>query len=327
MCRKDGPARSAIRRVPVERTKFERYGRGQAGAPRQPRGQERNASGAKENEWLKKGRDCCAVSRWEGGLLVQYPLPDYGSPTSVNFSPGDNLISFMFSPDQTLNMKVFVYDLTTQIVLFIVDSGCSKHMTGNLKLLSYFVEFRNDQIALILGYGDLLLGEWYSTQSRAYRVYNKRKRVIVETIHVNFNELPLMASDHVRSDPVLQCPTMALEQVSLSPGPQSQENVPQTVKSVTTSNELDFLFSLMFDELLNGTTPVVSKSSAVTAADSHNQRQQHNKTSSTSTTVAEDIPPLNIQTTPETTNQAPTQAQTITSTEDINQAETQKENA
>nr|GFC08956.1 integrase, catalytic region, zinc finger, CCHC-type, peptidase aspartic, catalytic [Tanacetum cinerariifolium] len=50
-----------------------------------------------------------------------------------------------------------------EIVLFIVDSGCSKHMTGNLKLLINFVEkflgtvkFRNDQIAPILGYGDLV---------------------------------------------------------------------------------------------------------------------------------------------------------------------------
>nr|GEV33009.1 hypothetical protein [Tanacetum cinerariifolium] len=40
----------------------------------------------------------------------------------------------------------------------------------------------------------------YSTQSRAYRVFNKRTRVIVETIHVNFDELPHMASDHVSSD-------------------------------------------------------------------------------------------------------------------------------
>nr|GFB42992.1 retrovirus-related Pol polyprotein from transposon TNT 1-94 [Tanacetum cinerariifolium] len=51
-----------------------------------------------------------------------------------------------------------------RVVLFIVDSGCSKHMTGNLKLLINFVEkflgtvkFGNDQIAPILGYGDLLL--------------------------------------------------------------------------------------------------------------------------------------------------------------------------
>ncbi|GJU32448.1 retrovirus-related pol polyprotein from transposon TNT 1-94 [Tanacetum coccineum] len=50
-----------------------------------------------------------------------------------------------------------------EIILFIVDSGCSKHMTGNLKLLTNFVDkflgtvkFGNDQIAPILGYGDLV---------------------------------------------------------------------------------------------------------------------------------------------------------------------------
>nr|GFB44998.1 integrase, catalytic region, zinc finger, CCHC-type, peptidase aspartic, catalytic [Tanacetum cinerariifolium] len=52
-----------------------------------------------------------------------------------------------------------------EIVLFIVDSGYSKHITGNLKLLINFVEkflgtvkFGNDQIAPILGYGDLVQG-------------------------------------------------------------------------------------------------------------------------------------------------------------------------
>nr|GEW89930.1 retrovirus-related Pol polyprotein from transposon TNT 1-94 [Tanacetum cinerariifolium] len=52
-----------------------------------------------------------------------------------------------------------------EITLFIIDSGCSKHMMGNLKLLTNFVEkflgtvkFGNDQIAPILGYGDLVQG-------------------------------------------------------------------------------------------------------------------------------------------------------------------------
>nr|GEZ90292.1 integrase, catalytic region, zinc finger, CCHC-type, peptidase aspartic, catalytic [Tanacetum cinerariifolium] len=52
-----------------------------------------------------------------------------------------------------------------EIVLFIVDSGCLKHMMGNLKLLINFVEkflgmvkFENDQIAHILGYRDLVQG-------------------------------------------------------------------------------------------------------------------------------------------------------------------------
>nr|GEX75102.1 uncharacterized mitochondrial protein AtMg00810-like [Tanacetum cinerariifolium] len=71
----------------------------------------------------------------------------------------------------------------------------------------------------------------------------------------------------------------------------------------------------MFDELLNGSSQVVSKSSAVTTANACNQCQQQNTT------------PLNTQTTPEPTCQVPTQAPTVTSTENINQAETIEENA
>ncbi|GJR46446.1 retrovirus-related pol polyprotein from transposon TNT 1-94 [Tanacetum coccineum] len=52
-----------------------------------------------------------------------------------------------------------------QLVLWIVDSGCSKHMTGNLQLLRNFVEkfigtirFGNDHFAAITGYGDYVQG-------------------------------------------------------------------------------------------------------------------------------------------------------------------------
>nr|GFC95270.1 hypothetical protein [Tanacetum cinerariifolium] len=67
---------------------------------------------------------------------------------------------------------------------------------------------------------------------------------------------------------------MALEHDSLSPKRKCQENVSHGDKTGTTSNELDLLFSPMFDELLNGSSKVVSKSSAVSAADAPNQRQQ-----------------------------------------------------
>nr|GEV27833.1 hypothetical protein [Tanacetum cinerariifolium] len=139
--------------------------------------------------------------------------------------------------------------------------------------------------------GDACIFVGYSTQSRAYSVFNKRTRVIVETIHVNFDELPHMASDHISSDPIPQCQSTALKHYSLSLGPQCQENVPYAVETLTMSNELDFLFSPMFDELLNGSSQVVSKSSAVTTA------------------------------------AAPNQSPTVTSTENINQAETISKNA
>nr|GEX98193.1 Gag-Pol polyprotein [Tanacetum cinerariifolium] len=111
--------------------------------------------------------------------------------------------------------------------------------------------------------GDECIFVGYSNQSRAYRVFNKRTKVIMESIHVNFDELPQMASDQLSSDPAPECQTMVLNHDSLSPAIQHQENVPQADRTVSTSNELDLLFSLMFDELLNGSSKVVSKSSAV----------------------------------------------------------------
>nr|GEV42249.1 Gag-Pol polyprotein [Tanacetum cinerariifolium] len=232
-----------------------------------------------------------------------------------------------------------------EIVLFIVDSGCSKHMTGNLKLLINFVEkFLGTRVYFVEGLNhnlfsvgqffdadlevafkkstcficdlkgnNLLTGDecifvGYSTQSRAYRVFNKRTRVIMESIHVNLNELPQMASDQNSSDPAPDCQPMALEHDSLSPERKCLENVSHGDKTGTTSNELDLLFSPMFDELLNGSSKVVSKSFAVSAVDALNECQQLTT-------------PLNNHTTPAHTCQIPSIAPTIISSENINQAE------
>nr|GFB97609.1 putative ribonuclease H-like domain-containing protein [Tanacetum cinerariifolium] len=86
-------------------------------------------------------------------------------------------------------------------------------------------------------------------------------------------ECQTIASDQNSSDPAPECQTMALNHDSLSPAIQRQGKVTQADRTVTTSNELDLLFSPMFGELLNGSSKVVSKSSAVSAADAPNQRQ------------------------------------------------------
>ncbi|GJR30941.1 retrovirus-related pol polyprotein from transposon TNT 1-94 [Tanacetum coccineum] len=119
---------------------------------------------------------------------------------------------------------------------------------------------------------------------------------------------------------------MALEHDSLSHDPQNQVNVPQAAKIVTTSlNELEMLFSPMFDEYFTEATTVVSKSSVVPTANAFDKRQQQNITSSTSTTVSADLSLLIIQTIPEPTIQAPTQAPTVTATKNNDQAEIQAE--
>nr|GEY53677.1 hypothetical protein [Tanacetum cinerariifolium] len=65
-------------------------------------------------------------------------------------------------------MSVQLFELDkhiVQIYLWIIDSGCSKHMTSNHALLMNFVEkflgtvrFGNNDFAVIAGYGDVVIG-------------------------------------------------------------------------------------------------------------------------------------------------------------------------
>nr|GFC69986.1 Gag-Pol polyprotein [Tanacetum cinerariifolium] len=101
-----------------------------------------------------------------------------------------------------------------------------------------------------------------------------------------------MALDQLSSDPATECQMMALNHDSLSLAIQRQANVPQADRTVKTSNKLDLLFSLMFNELLNGSSKVASKSFAVSAADALFQRQIHTTPLNNHTTHAPTYHPL-----------------------------------
>nr|GFB35502.1 retrovirus-related Pol polyprotein from transposon TNT 1-94 [Tanacetum cinerariifolium] len=116
--------------------------------------------------------------------------------------------------------------------------------------------------------------------------------------------------------------TMVLNHNSLCPGRKCQENVSHGDKTGTTSNELDLLFSLMFDELLNGSSKVVSKSSAASAADAPYQRKQPTTPLNTHTTPA----PTFNHTTPDQSCQVQSHESSVTSNENINQEELNAEN-
>nr|GEU35916.1 retrovirus-related Pol polyprotein from transposon TNT 1-94 [Tanacetum cinerariifolium] len=119
-------------------------------------------------------------------------------------------------------------------------------------------------------------------EKTAYHIINDRKPS-VKFFHI-FGSICYIVRDgenldkmkekeQISSDPAPECQTMVLNHDSLNPAGQRQDNVTQADKTVTTSNELYLLFSPMFDELLNGSSRVVSKSSAVSAADAPNQHQ------------------------------------------------------
>nr|GEV03265.1 hypothetical protein [Tanacetum cinerariifolium] len=217
------------------------------------------------------------------------------------------------------------------LIRFIVESGCTKHMTGNLKLLCNFVEkfmrtvrFGNDQFAPILGYGDLgsqhvlleisrvmiysLAWLWhrrlshlnfdyinllskkdiviglpklkdgknldkmkekgdqcilvgYSTQSKGYHVYNKRTRMIVESIHIRFDEIKEVFETSVANNTsgLVSQQQKATYYDNPDPVPQRQDVSSSADAHVPSQQELDLLFNPLYDEFSNAGSNIQDK--------------------------------------------------------------------
>ncbi|GJY78805.1 retrovirus-related pol polyprotein from transposon TNT 1-94 [Tanacetum coccineum] len=116
--------------------------------------------------------------------------------------------------------------------------------------------------------GDPCVMVGYSTQSKGYHVYNKRTRLIVESIHIKFDEIKEMMSDHNSSDLAPQRQEMSVENVSSGlvpqgqkasdydnsdPVPPRQNVVPLAEKTDSSQQGLEFLFSPLLEEYYNPT--------------------------------------------------------------------------
>nr|GEU80167.1 reverse transcriptase domain-containing protein [Tanacetum cinerariifolium] len=85
----------------------------------------------------------------------------------------------------------------------------------------------------------------YAPTKKAFQIYNRRTRRIVETIHVDFNELTVMASEQSSSGPALNEMTHAT--ISLVLVQKYSSSTPYVSPS---RNDRDLLFQSLFDELL-----------------------------------------------------------------------------
>ncbi|GKB77227.1 retrovirus-related pol polyprotein from transposon TNT 1-94 [Tanacetum coccineum] len=94
----------------------------------------------------------------------------------------------------------------------------------------------------------------YAPNRKGFRIYNKRTRRIMETIHVTFNELlRTMAHVQISSGP---------EPMSMTPGQFSSGLITNQVNAtnyvLATDKDLELLFQPMFDEYCN--TPKLGRS-------------------------------------------------------------------
>ncbi|GJX64410.1 retrovirus-related pol polyprotein from transposon TNT 1-94 [Tanacetum coccineum] len=99
----------------------------------------------------------------------------------------------------------------------------------------------------------------YAPAKKAYRIYNKKTRLFMETIHVEFDKLTAMAFEQFGSGLELQLMTPGIISSGLV------QNPPSTIPYVPpTKNDWNFLFQPMFNEYFNPPPSILSLIPAAT---------------------------------------------------------------
>ncbi|GJQ89062.1 retrovirus-related pol polyprotein from transposon TNT 1-94 [Tanacetum coccineum] len=138
----------------------------------------------------------------------------------------------------------------------------------------------------------------YAPTKKAFQIYNRRTRRIIKTIHVDFDELTAMASEHSSLGPALHNMTPITISSGLVPNPP-----PSTLFVPPSRSDWDLLFQPMFDESLNPPPYVDLQAPEVIAPIPEVVAPEHAVLtgSPSSTTVDQDAPsPSNSHTTQET---------------------------
>nr|GFC90969.1 retrovirus-related Pol polyprotein from transposon TNT 1-94 [Tanacetum cinerariifolium] len=168
-------------------------------------------------------------------------------------------------------------------------------MHGKQPNLSYFYVFgalcypTNDgeNVGKLQPKADIGIFIGYVPTKKAFRIYNRRTRRIVETIHVDFDELTAMASEQRSSGSALQ---------EMTPGTISSGFVQKSSSSTSyvppSRNDWDLMFQLLFDELFNPPPSVDNQDAEVIApiAEVIPQVDDDSTGSPSSTAVDQDAP-------------------------------------
>ncbi|GJX08483.1 integrase, catalytic region, zinc finger, CCHC-type containing protein [Tanacetum coccineum] len=108
---------------------------------------------------------------------------------------------------QPTNTPTVLSTGVVQIVLWYLDSGCSKHMTGDHSRLRNFmkkfiktVRFGNDHFGAIIGYGDYVIGD--SVISRKAHVFRHLDSVNLIKGNHGTNLYTISVEDMMRSSPI-----------------------------------------------------------------------------------------------------------------------------
>nr|GEU39781.1 retrovirus-related Pol polyprotein from transposon TNT 1-94 [Tanacetum cinerariifolium] len=196
--------------------------------------------------------------------------------------------------------------VTSKIVLLYAFVTARHHMSfymANFLIYHSFMYFGalcyptndSENLGKLQPKADIGIFIGYAPTKKAFRIYNRRTRRIIKTIHVDFDELTATASEQNSSGPVLHEMTLPTISSGLVPKPTSSTPFVPSLR-----NDWDLLFQPLFDELLTLPPSVDPPAPKVIAPITEviAQEPAESTSSPSSTTVNQDAPsPSKSQTT------------------------------
>nr|GFB70964.1 Gag-Pol polyprotein [Tanacetum cinerariifolium] len=186
-----------------------------------------------------------------GTEFVNQTLRDYyeevgiSHETSVARSPQQNGV--IERRNRTLIEAARTMLIYAQALLFLwAEAVATACYTQNRSIIRLRHGKTPDNLGKLQPKADIGIFIGYAPTKKAFRIYNRRTKRIVETIHVDFDELTAMDSEQSSSGPALH--DMTPRTISSGLG---HTNSSSTSYVPPSRNDWDLLFQPMFDELLN----------------------------------------------------------------------------
>ncbi|GJS55460.1 retrovirus-related pol polyprotein from transposon TNT 1-94 [Tanacetum coccineum] len=217
--------------------------------------------------------DLCGPMRIQsinGKKYILVIVDDYSRFTWVKFlTSNDEVLEFVI---KFLKMIQVCQNVTVQNIR--TDSGIEfvnqtlKAYYENKPDLSYLHIFGalcystndSEDLGKLQPKADIGIFVVHTPAKKAFWIYNRMTRLIIETIHVTFDELTTMASEQFSSGPKPQLLTLVTHSLGLVPNPPSP-----TLFVPPTKKDWEILFQPMFNEYFSPLTSVASPIHAVVA--------------------------------------------------------------
>nr|GEV67222.1 integrase, catalytic region, zinc finger, CCHC-type, peptidase aspartic, catalytic [Tanacetum cinerariifolium] len=204
------------------------------------------------------------------GLVKKKTKIEQQSPSGYKWVPKTKMQWVPKAKNENVQKRI------VQLILFIVDSGCTKHMTGNIMINKvYYIEGLNHNLFSVGQFCDADLEVAFRKSTCFVRDLQGNDLLAVESIHIRFDEIKEVSETSVANYTSGLVPQRqkTSDYENSDPIPQLQNVSSLADAHVPSQQELDLLFGPLHDEFFNADQKMCMFALTVSTAEPKNIKE------------------------------------------------------